>query len=353
MPEKAQSVRITLTTSSLIRIIVVLLLLYFAYLIGDILVLLFTTIVLTSAIDPWVDWLQKRSIPRVLGIAIIYAILLGVIGVSIYLIVPPIINQFGQLVNDLPSYIERLNGYLSSFRDYTSGYDWVDNIKNSFSDSFSSLPSATGSIFSTIFNFFGGLFSVIIILVITFYMLAEENSIRKLVWSVTPVQKQKYVMDVLSRMQKRIGLWMRGQLILCVTIFILTYIGLTILGVKYALILAIIAGFTEFIPYLGPVLGGIPAVFLASSQSSTLALFTIILYVVIQQIENNFLVPKIMQKTAGLNPIISIVVLMIGFSLGGVLDALLAIPVATAGMVLVEDMLSKKYVRNDKGEELV
>ncbi len=343
MPEKPQSVRITLTTSSLLRIIAVLLALYFAYLISDILVLLFTTIIITSAIDPWVDWMQKRAIPRVLGITIIYVLLLGAVGISIYLVIPPIISQFGQLVNDLPFYIEKVNSSLASFRSYTSGYAWLDSFKDSFSNSVATLPSITSNIFSTVFNFFGSLFSIIIILVITFYMLAEENSIRKLVWSITPVHKQKYVMDVLARMQKRIGLWMRGQLILCVAIFILTYAGLLALGVKYALILAIIAGFTEFIPYLGPILGAIPAVFLASGQSPKLVLLTVILYIVIQQIENNFLVPKVMQKTAGLNPIISIVVLMIGFSIAGVLGALLAIPVATAGMVIVEDILNKKY----------
>lgn len=343
--------RFTLTTSSLIRIIVVLLLLYFAYLISDILVLLFTSIILTSAIDPWVDWMQKKGVPRVLGIFIIYFILLGAIGVSVYLIVPPIITQFGQLVQDIPTRLDQLNDYIASFNSYTSGSSWFDNLKSSFSSSATALPQATSSIFSTVFNFFGGLFSSVIILVISFYLLAEENSIRKLVWSVTPEKKQKYVMDVLTRMQKRIGLWMRGQLILCVAIFALTYVGLSILGVEYALILAIIAGFTEFIPYLGPILGAIPAVFLASGQSMTIALFTIILYVIIQQIENNFLVPKIMQKTAGLNPIISIVVLMIGFSIGGILGALLSIPVATAGMVIVEDMLNKKYTLSGKSSE--
>lgn len=342
MSEDTKPIRITLTTSSLLRIIVVLLALYFAYIIKDILILLFTAVVLTSALDPWVDWLHKRAIPRALGIIILYILMFGVISLSVYLIIPPIIQQFGQLANDLPTYIEQVNNYLASFRNYTSGYEWIDNLKSSFSNSVGSL-SANGNIFSTIFNFFGGLFSVIIFLVITFYMLAEENSIRRVVWSITPVRKQAYVLDVLTRMQKRIGLWLRGQLILCAVIFLLTYIGLLLLGVKYALILALIAGLTEFIPYLGPILGAVPAVFLASGQSLTLGLFTVILYLLIQQIENNFLVPKIMQKTAGLNPILSIVVLMIGFSVAGVLGALLAIPVTTAAMVLVEDILNKKH----------
>jgi predicted PurR-regulated permease PerM len=347
MSDQTSSVRITITTASLLRIIAVLLGLYFAYLISDILVLLFATVIFTSAIDPSVDWMNRKGIPRGFGILIIYLVLLGVIGAVVYLIIPPIITQFGQLGNDLPMYVERFNEYLGKLRNFGSD-NWVSNIKNSLSNSSSGLPSAANSIFSTLFSFFGGIFSFVIILVITFYMVAEENSIRKLVWSLTPERNQHYVMDLLTRMQKKIGLWMRGQLILCVVIFLLTYIGLTILGVKYALVLALIAGLTEFIPYLGPIIGAIPAVFLAFSQSPMHALLTAILYLVIQQIENNFLVPKVMQKTAGLNPIISIVALMIGFSLGGVLGALLAIPVTTAGMVLVEDLINNKYLIKSK-----
>lgn len=348
MPEEARNIRITLTTASLLRIIVVLLGLYFAYVIKDVLILLFTAVVLTSALDPWVDWLHKRAIPRALAILIIYIAIIGIFSLAVYLVIPPIVEQFKQLANELPVYIEQVNAYLASLRNYTSGYEWLDNLKDSLSHSLGNLPSATGNIFAGIFSFFGGVFSVIILLVITFYMLAEENSIRRLVWTVTPNQKQTYVMNVLTRMQKRIGLWLRGQLLLCLAIFALTYLGLTLLGVKYALILALIAGLTEFIPYFGPILGAIPAVFLASGQSSTLALVVIVLYFVIQQIENNFLVPKIMQKTAGLNPIISIVVLMIGFSVAGVLGALLAIPVTTAGMVVVEDMINRKQSGKEK-----
>ncbi len=335
--------RITLTTASLVRIIIVLLAIYFAYLIKDIIAILFITIVLSSAIDPWIDWLQKRGLPRALSISLIYLGLLGVISACIYFIVPAMMGQVGQLAQDLPSYLDRFNSFLSGFRDYGATHGWFKNIASSLGSVSSNLQNAAGGIFLSIFNFFGGLFSFVVILVITFYTVVQENTIRKLIWSITPAAHQEYVMDVFNRMQKKLGLWLRGQLILCLVIFILTYIGLLILGVKYALIIAVIAGLTEFIPYLGPVLGAIPAVFIAFTQSPTLALFTAILYIIIQQIENNFLVPKIMQKAVGLNPIVSIVAIMIGFSVGGVVGALLSIPVATACTVLVEDMLHNKH----------
>jgi predicted PurR-regulated permease PerM len=165
---------------------------------------------------------------------------------------------------------------------------------------------------------------------------------KKLVWSVVPIRHQPYIMQLINRMQKKIGMWLRGQLILSLIIFALTYIGLLILGVKYALVLALIAGLTEFIPYLGPLLAAIPAVFLAFTQSPMLAVFVAVLYYVIQLTENNILVPKIMQKAVGLNPIVSIAVLLIGFQLAGVVGAILSIPVATAASVFFKDVLDGK-----------
>ncbi len=348
MSEK-QTVRVTLTTATLVKVIVFFLLLYFAFLIREILLILFITVILTSVIDPWVDWMQQRlKMPRGLGILLIYIALLGIIGGSVYLIIPPMVEQIGQLASEAPSYLEKAEGFFSGLRDYTASHGWLDNLKNSLGSTATNFQSAAGSVFTTIFGFFGGIFSVIIILIITYYMAVQESAIKKLVWSLTPAPHQEYVMDVFNRIQKKLGLWMRGQLILCFSIFALTYIGLSILGVKYALVLAIIAGFTEFIPYLGPIIGAVPAVFLAFTQSPMLALFVMILYVIIQQIENGFLVPKIMEKTAGLNPIVSIVVIMIGFSIGGWVTALLSIPIATAATVVVEDLLHKRHALSMK-----
>ncbi|MCX6793243.1 MAG: AI-2E family transporter [Candidatus Falkowbacteria bacterium] len=350
MSEEKSSMRITLTTGTLIKIIVVLFCLYFAYLIQDILAILFVSIVLSSSMDPWVDWMQKKGIPRSLGISFIYVILLSILGLTVYLIIPPMVNQFNQLLADFPSYVERFNGFISSFKSYTASHGWLDQIESSVGNAATNFQGAAGGVFSTIYNIVGGFFSLVIILVITFYMVVEENMIRKLVWSLTPEDKQDHVMELFKRIELKMGLWFRGQLILCLVIFALTYIGLLILGVKYALILALIAGFTEFIPYLGPLLGAVPAVFLAFSQSPTLAIFVAVLYIIVQQVENNFLVPKVMEKAIGMNPIVSIVVLMIGFSVGGFMGALLSIPVATAALVIFDDIIHKK---NTKGKEPV
>ncbi len=351
MSEEKQATRITLTTASLIRILAVLLLVYFAYLIQDILAILFVAVILSSALTPSVERMRTWGIPRALGIALIYFLLFAVFGLAFYLIIPAIIEQTNQLLVDLPAYLERLNEFFARFRDYTAAHGWLDNIKNSLGSGASNLQNAAGGVFASIVGFFGGIFSLIIILVITFYMIVEENAVKKLVWTVTPERHQAYVMDMFNRVQRKMGLWLRGQLILCLIIFALTYLGLSLMGVKYALILALIAGLTEFIPYLGPFIGGIPAVFLAFTQSPGRALAVAALYVVIQQVENNFLTPKIMEKAVGLNPIVSIAAIMIGFSIGGIFGALLSIPVATAVMVVLDDILHRKQLREAEAKE--
>jgi len=333
---------INISTLTLIKMIVVVIVLYFLWLISDILGILFVSLIFASAVDPWIDWFQRHRIPRSIGILIIYLISLIVVGSVIYLIIPPIINETAALSKDLPHYIEKVNTVFSDFKIYAGKHNLTGGMSNAIESLNGSLKNATSGIFSTISSVFGGIFSFFLILVITFYMVVEENALKKTVWTITPDKHQTYVIGLINRIQKKIGLWLRGQLLLCLIVFLLTYMGLSIFGIKYALILALIAGLTEAVPYLGPTLAAIPAVFLAFTQSPMLALVVVALYFVIQLVENHILAPKIMQKAVGLNPLISISVLMIGFQIGGVLGAVLSIPVATAGSVIVKDLFNYK-----------
>ncbi|OGL88417.1 hypothetical protein A3I42_00040 [Candidatus Uhrbacteria bacterium RIFCSPLOWO2_02_FULL_49_11] len=184
--------------------------------------------------------------------------------------------------------------------------------------------------------------SFFIILVLTFYMVVDEDGIMRFLQVITPENIHKDVTALTVKIQNKIGLWLRGQLILMLVIGVLTFIGLTIIGVPYALVLALVAGITEIIPYAGPVIGSIPAIFIAFTISPTMGLWTVLLYVLIQQAENHLLVPKIMQKTTGLNPIIVILAVLIGARLSGVIGALLAVPIASAIEVLIHEHFDHK-----------
>lgn len=336
---------INITTSTIIKFFLVMILIYFFYIIKDIIIILFVALIFSSALDPWVDWMQSKKIPRAVGVLLIYLMLFILISLSIYLIIPPIAEQVGELAAKSPQYLERIISGMSSLKEYSIEHGIINEIKSSLGAISNNLQKAAGGVFSTLTNVFGGIVSFFLVLVITFYMVVEENAIKKLVWSLAPEKHQTYIMQLINRMQKKIGLWLRGQLILSLIIFLLTYLGLSILHVEFALVLALIAGITEFVPYIGPIFGAIPAVFLAFTQSPTLAVFVVALYFIIQQTENHILVPKIMEKTVGLNPIISISVLLIGFKVAGIAGAILSIPVATAVSVFVKDVFDEKDAR--------
>lgn len=338
MPSTKRVTNINISTLTIVKTIVIFIILYFLYLISDIIALLFASLIFTSSVDPWIDWMQKRKIPRSLGMVIIYLLLLAIVSFTVYLIIPPIIEQTSELSANFPHYVDKASAMFFNLQDYADKHEWLDSIKNSLGSVSSHLETATRGIFTTLYSIFGSIFAFFLVLVITFYMVVEEDAMKKLVWSLTPSKHQAYMIGLMNRIQKKIGLWFRGQLLLGLIIFFLTFVGLSILGVKYALILALIAGLTEVVPYLGPILSAIPAIFLAFTQSPMLAVFVLILYVVIQAVENNILVPKIMQKAVGLNPIISIFVLMIGLKLGGIIGAILAIPIATALSVIIKDL---------------
>jgi len=344
MDTEKRPIYINITAINVIKILALLFLFYILFLVRDVLAIFFIALILASGLGPLVDWMQSKKIPRTLGVIIIYVILNSIIVSVIFLAVPPIVQEFKDLSVRLPDVIERLRSGLDILHANSENSSFFSNIENTLRGTPKNLPAAAGDIFSGLLSFFGGIFTFFLTLVITFYMAVEEDALKKIVWSVIPGESQVYVMGLIKRMQLKVGHWMRGQLILSLIIFIFIFTGLSILGVEYALILALIAGLVEFVPYLGPIIASIPAIFLAFTQDPALAIFVAILYYVVQVVENNIIVPKIMQKAVGLNPVISIVVLLMGFKLAGVAGAILAIPVATIVSVFLQDVFQQKTV---------
>ena len=347
MENNKRSIYINITALTIVKIIGVFILFYFLFLIQSILAILFISLVLASAVDPWIDWMQKKKIPRGFGILLIYIAMFAIIIAAISMIIPPIVEQSTELATNFPEIYKKVISGFSALKEYSITHGLEDDMNKYLGTVSENLESAVGGVFSTVSGIVGSVFTFLLVLVITFYMTVEENAMKKIVWSIVPKKNQIYVMQLINRMQKKIGLWLRGQLILSLIIFVLTYIGLLILGVKYALVLAFIAGITEFVPYLGPIIASVPAIFLSFTQAPLLGVFVGILYIIIQQVENHIIVPKLMQKVVGLNPLVSIAVLMIGFNIAGIIGAILAIPVATAANVVIKDIIESK--ENSKG----
>ena len=337
--DKNQMMTISISTSTIIKLVLVLLALFFLWLIRDILAILFVAIILAALIDPLADWFERHKIPRALSVILIYVVLIALVSLILILLIPPIVEEFGQLAENFGVYWESIGSWFRSFELFTFDQGVPSGLEKGIESISENLSSAVGKVFGTITGFIGGIAATILILVITFYMVVEEQSARKAYHSLAPAKYQPYIAQLTSRMKKKIGDWLRGEIILALIVGTLVFIALKILGVNYALLLAIFAGMAEFVPYLGPVLGAIPAIFIAFAQSPLKALLVLAVFILIQQLENHLIYPKVMQKAVGLNPVVSIIALLIGAKVGGVVGVLLAIPVATVVNVFVQDLI--------------
>jgi predicted PurR-regulated permease PerM len=334
LSDPKDSVTIHISSLSILKVLAVLAVLAFLYMVWDIIVLLFISLIFAASLGPSINYMEQKKIPRAVGILLIYVVVIFVVGLVVVLIIPPITEQVDQLAATFPLYYEKFYQLFGSLNINNQAGQAVQTGIQSVSQS---LSGYTGSVVNTVTGIFGGLTTFLLVLVLTFYFSVKKDGLKHFLRSITPIKYQKYTTNMFVRIQDKLGLWLRGQLLLSAIIFVVTWVGLMILGVKYALVLALIAGITEVIPFIGPIIGAIPAVFLAFLQSPIKALLVVILYLVIQQLEGSIIVPKVMQKTLGLNPIVVIVVILLGAKLAGILGALLAIPVAVALMTVAGD----------------
>lgn len=350
MNERTQTVNFSMT--SFLKLIFVVIAILFLYYVRDVIIMIFVSAVFASALAPWVDKLHKRNIPRIVSIIVIYVIILGLISLAIALIIPAISTQLKQFTSNFPDIYEKIRTSLPGETGQSS--ELIKSIQDSLQSVVSTLGNITGSIFAGLAGIFGGLFSLVGILVLTFYIALIEDGFRKFASAISPAKYQPYIIQLTTRIQTRLGYWIKGQLILSVVIGVACFIGLVILQIPYPMVLGLIAGLTEFIPIAGPILGAVPAVLIALTVSPWKAIFVVILYLLIQQLENNLLVPKVMQKVTGLNPIVVVIVMLLAAKLIGILGIILAIPVTIIGDEFLKDFFKERREKEDRieGEDI-
>ncbi len=286
------------------------------FFIQDILIALFFSVILMSAFNPLVNSMQKRGVPRPLGILILYVITISVIAFLLTLIVPPLAREFSNLVRNFP--IANLPQELTRLKLNISDFSGV------LSQIGGSVTSVLGFISST----FSSVFFVVTVLVMSFYLLMDRKNLhKKFHWFNDKERWETIAKEYIDRVEIQLGSWVRGQLILMFVVGFVTYIALLLLGIPYALPLAVIAGLLEILPNLGPTLAAVPAVIIAFFMvNPTMAIFVLVFYILVQQFENSFLVPKIMKSAVDVEPLTSILLILMGIKLGGVAGALLSVP---------------------------
>lgn len=322
----SQKTQLEISVWTIIKVVLVLLGFYFFFYIRDIFVFLLVVLILAATFRPIVNrWEKKiRRLPAVIALLLIAAAILAFIG---YIVIPPIISQITSLVQNFPTYVDRLSFFPTYKNEIVTGLKSLSNNITGISGGFVSITS----------SIFGGVFTFLSAIVLTVYLLLDKDGFHKLINSVVQENSRETVTGVARKISYKMGSWLRGQLLLSLIIAVIDYLGLLAIGVPYALVLAIIAGLLEFIPVVGPFTSGAIAAIVALTISPVKALLVVILYLLVQQLENNIIVPKIMQKAVGLSPVIIIVAILIGVKVIGLFGALLAVPIAAVISVIISE----------------
>lgn len=344
--------QISLSVSTIIKFCLVLLGFYILYILKDLVLVVLMSVVVASAVEPMTKWFLRRKVPRLLGVITVYLTIAIILGFSVFYLLLPLLSESSSVIKNLPSYF---SGFDSGLDSTVSNQPIVSSLKNSINlkeigDTINAfIDSLNLGAFNTVVSVFGGFLSFILMIVLSFYLSVDENGVAKFLKIVTPLKHEKYILNLWQRAQYKIGLWMQGQLVLALIIGMLVFLGLTLLGVKNALLLAFLAAVFEIIPLFGPILASIPAIMLSFvSGGISLAFLVIGLYLIIHQFENNLIYPLVVKKVIGVSPIVSIVALVAGWELFGFLGLILSVPIATVLMEFLEDLERDKIERIEK-----
>jgi predicted PurR-regulated permease PerM len=343
-----KEIRVSITPSTITSAVLITLAAYVLWLLRDLFLLVLTAIVIASAIEPQIAFFIRYHIPRFFAAILVYVIVFGGIFATLYLLFPPIIADAAGFLSAMPQYLETLNatGSFSSLADATSligtSHDLQSFIQMLFSLQ-SLFTAGSGSIIQLFVTFFGGIFSLTLVVVLSFYFALQDTGVDDFLRLVLPREHEDYAVDLWKRAQKKIGLWMQGQILLSVIVGILVYLGLLIIGIPYALLLAVFTALAEIIPVFGSLIAGALAVVIAFSDGGVaLAAIVLGLYVVVNQFESNLIYPLIVKKIVGIPPLLVIVALIAGYTLAGFLGVLLSVPLAAVLLEFINDFDKRK-----------
>lgn len=350
MSAQADQKRLILWTIVMTALAVILL--WAAYLVRGVLLLIYVSGLLAIGFSPIVRLIERqrllpigpRRFPRWLAILVLYLFIIGTITAIGFLVFPPLIKQSQELWNAAPGMLERAfesaQQWLMSKGLLSEHLTWRQAVERA--DVTSGGERAVGTVFSAITGVLGGLFGLFTILVLTFYFLVEAGRLRESLLQLFARRTRARIDAATRDITLKISAWLGGQLLLGLTIGVTSAIGLWLMGIPFFYVLALISGIGEMIPVVGPILAAIPAVAVAATVSFNKVLLVIVFFVIQQQFENHVLVPKVMERQVGVSAVTIILALLIGGNLLGIAGAILAVPTAAILQVLVAEWLASR-----------
>lgn len=349
MQENTKNMRISISNDSIVRVMVFGLVFYALFKLSNLILVVLTAIVVASFVTYAVDKMKKYIKNRTAAVILIYVVSFSIIIGLSSVFVPVFITEISDLVGQLGKYIPD-SSILNTFQvDTISGAKTVVSTIShnaSLGEVIKSIQGLASSLSGGFFNIFGsafgGVFNLLVIVIVSFYLSITEKGIENFLRVVTPDIHEEYIIGLWLRTERKIGLWMQGQMLMGIIVGVLAYLGLTIIGVKYSLVLALIVIFAELVPF-GLVIATIPAILFAYIDGGVaLAAITGGFYLILGQFETYLIYPLIVKKATGISPLVVILSVLIGAELAGIWGVFLAIPIAVCMLEFFDDLEKKK-----------
>ncbi len=321
------------------KIFTLIFVMYFIYLAKEIALWLFSAVAVSILLDPAINFLRKFRIPNIIAVFFIYISIFGILGLLIYITAPIFVSEIHQFLQYLPGYFEQISPVLRQF-----GIDTAQNF-NEFTIVLSNnLQQSSQSILKALMIFFGGLAATASILTMAFFLSLEGNAVEKILLLVCPPKFEEQIKSIFERVQAKVAGWFGARLLACLFIGIASYVVFYMFGVKYAFILALISGFMNFIPYIGPWITSILliAIIAVSSGDWLTVLYVLIAVTLIQEIENKLLTPILMKKMTDVPPVLVLVSLLLGAKIFGFLGIIFAVPIFGIIYEFIKEFLEKR-----------
>lgn len=358
MSEKNEITSVYISTGTMIRAVLVVVFVFLFWFLRDLLLVILTAIVIASFMESAVPHFQKIGVGRIFGIVTVYFVSISLMALLFYLFAPLLITEIYNFSTFISSYAPDI-AFFNYFKNdaFSGAKDVVDALAGNFSlTSLLSVSKAfilnlSGGFFQVLSVTFGSIFNFILIIILSFYLSIQERGIENFLRIIIPVKYEDYVVDLWSRSSRKIGLWVKGQMLLAFVVAVLIYLILSLLGIQYALLLAIIAGIMEMVPY-GILVALIPTfAFSYLSDGFSSAFMVTGAYIIVHEFDVFLFTPLIINKIVGLSPIVIILAVVVGFELGGIWGAILSIPMSVILMEFLGDIEKDKILLKKTDEK--
>lgn len=342
-----ETTRVSISSGTIFKVLASITIFAGLFYVSDFLIALLVAVVLASSVEMPVRAMKKWGIPRAVSVITIFFSLLLIVASVVFIFIPPLADDIALFIKTLPKLLEsvRIFGRDMGFRDLSVAVSELsrDISKGQILSILKTSLFGTSGVFATTTVVIGSVINLVLTFVLAFYLALEEHGVQKFLRLVVPKHHEEYVTDLWARAQKKIGLWMQGQLLLSLIVSALIYVPMLILGMPYATLLAILAFVGELIPIVGLTIATIPALFIAWTHGGTTLLGIVaLIYFIVGQLENNVFYPKVMNKMVGVPSVVVIIAIVIGAKLAGIWGVVLAVPLASVLMELADDLGKRK-----------